>query len=182
MDHSYVSRQHPPVDQESSSTIPRSPVSRRTGRSRSVSESGHGPVSSPDGSLRLSALATPGRISSSSQHDSQTRSERPRKSRYSSGKGQSSGRSVREGRLPHAEGGQGRLHIYKPGSLGSEEEDGIPPEPKKSKVNPLPDIMHDWEIIVKSLKANERREKLEVTKASSSASEKKLWCVRLFSL
>ena len=122
--------------------------------------------------MRLSTLATPARISSSSQHDSQARSERPRKSRYSSGKGQSTGRIAREGRSSYAEGGQGRLHIYKPGSLESEEEEGSPPEPKKSKVSTLPDIMHDWEIIVKSLKANERREKLEVTKASSSASEK----------
>ncbi|ROT62081.1 hypothetical protein C7M84_020090 [Penaeus vannamei] len=151
----------------------RSPVGRRAGRPRSVSESGHSQSSGSDVSARLALLATPGRTASNNLHDAQSmRTERPRKSRHSSGKAHGGGRGGREGRSPYQEGGQSRKLLLPPTSAGSGDEDDVG-EARKPRPPPLPDIMHDWEIIVKSLKANERREKQEVSKGSSTSGETK---------
>nr|XP_027236284.1 uncharacterized protein LOC113827585 [Penaeus vannamei] len=109
-------------------TCIKSPVGRRAGRPRSVSESGHSQSSGSDVSARLALLATPGRTASNNLHDAQT---------------------------------------------GSGDEDDVG-EARKPRPPPLPDIMHDWEIIVKSLKANERREKQEVSKESSTSGKPSL--------
>merc|ERR1711874_164264 len=80
---------------------------------------------------------------------------RPKKTRHSSGKSYSSSRL---GRLPHGDIGGRKRNCTDSESSVEEEREVTEGDNRSGIPAPLPDIMHDWEIIVKSLKANERQE------------------------
>jgi len=164
LDHSYVSRQI--NADESTQLLPQdSPqkhaelgTGRQRGRPRSISECGTrvGDMGAEISNRLATTLITPSR--SSNAHDSRyiKSAERPKKSRHSSGKSYS---SSRVGRSPYSDIG-GRKRNFTDSESSAEDAVDNTEIANKSKIPaPLPDIMHDWEIIVKSLKANERQEK-----------------------